>query len=134
MMFEDVAIALPVRPNDLDSFGHVNYATVLEYMEAGRWAWLSHHHKMEQASTVLPVVSRLEIAYHRELRMEQVQVNTHLEPGEESPYYVFFKQTVGVVREGRSVTAVEARVRMVFMDAVKRTLTTKQAFLDSKDS
>ncbi|RKI59045.1 acyl-CoA thioesterase, partial [Corallococcus sp. AB049A] len=40
MHFEESSLTLRVRPNDLDTLGHVNNATTLEYLEAGRWAWL----------------------------------------------------------------------------------------------
>lgn len=128
--YEDISITLPVRPNDLDSFGHVNYAAFLEYMEAGPWAWLSHHFRRQNPGKILPVVARLEINYLREARLEPLQVLTQLEAAAESPYHVYFRQLVIVERDGRALSATEARVKMAFMHSLTRSLSTVQAFIE----
>ncbi|HEY0132889.1 MAG TPA: thioesterase family protein, partial [Nannocystis sp.] len=68
---------LRIRPNDLDSLGHVNNAVVLEYFEAGRWAWMDAR-GIGRRGKVVPVVSRIEVDYRRELTGPELQVHTTL--------------------------------------------------------
>ena len=77
MNFEAVNLKLQVRPNDLDSLGHVNNATVLEYLEAGRWSWLEHHN-LFHGQKIIPVVARIEVNYSREILPGEVKIITKL--------------------------------------------------------
>ena len=133
MRFEESSVTLRVRPNDLDSLGHVNNATVLEYLEAGRWAWMDQH-GLGRQSPVIGVVSRIEVDYRREIRPQQeVEVRTRLEsPGpedladEDATHYraTFWQQ---VLVEGQVAT--EARVQAAFLHVADRTLASLQDFL-----
>jgi YbgC/YbaW family acyl-CoA thioester hydrolase len=128
--FEPVSVTIAVRPNDLDSLGHVNNATVLEYLEAGRWAWLQHY-KFQGKQKIIPVVARIEVNYHKEIMMENVVVKTDLAQNETSSYYrAFFHQSVEVIKEGKSITAIEAYIKVGFIDSVERKLRTVQDFLE----
>jgi acyl-CoA thioesterase FadM len=130
--FEPTSLVVPVRPNDLDSLGHVNNAIVLEYLEAGRWAWLAHH-RLKRTGRVLPVVSRLEIDYRREILPPEVVVATRLEVDEAfldpeaMSYRAIFHQTV--IAAGAAEPAAEAIVKVAFIDAAARSLRTIQDFL-----
>ncbi len=133
MRFEETTTALEVRPNDLDSLGHVNNAVVLEYLEAGRWAWMAAH-GLKRASAVVPVVSRIEVDYRREILPQAVQVRTSLErddapsdDGEDLQYRVHFRQQLLI--DGGAKVAAEARVQVAFIDAAERSLCTLQDFL-----
>jgi acyl-CoA thioester hydrolase len=135
MRFEDSAVTLRVRPNDLDSLGHVNNATVLEYLEAGRWAWMDQHALRRHAS-VIGVVSRIEVDYRREIRpQEEVEVRTRLEaPGPEelaeedaTHYRATFQQQILVAGQ----VAVDASVQAAFLHAEDRTLASLQDFLEA---
>jgi len=129
MSFELVSLKLQVRPNDLDSLGHVNNATVLEYLETGRWDWLKHHN-INIKQKIVPVVARIEVNYRREIILEDVIVNTKLEQANQSSLYqANFWQSIEVIKEGNSLVAVEARIQVVFIDSIERTLRTLQEFL-----
>lgn len=134
MHFKDSVTQLRVRPNDLDSLGHVNNATVLEYFEAGRWAWMEQH-GLRRGTRVLPVVLRIEVDYRREILPQELEVRTVLEPQEGDDladedallYRVFFRQKI-LIDSGRQVAA-EARLQVAFIDATTRSLSTLQEFL-----
>jgi YbgC/YbaW family acyl-CoA thioester hydrolase len=130
MRLEEVTTTLQVRPADLDSLGHVNNATVLEYLEAGRWAWMEHH-GVQQGRRILPVVSRIEITYVKEIPYQELVVRSALEElpadfNELITYRVVFRQDV-LVAEG--ALAAKARVDVAFIDAETRSLRTLQDFL-----
>lgn len=134
MRFEESVTSLRVRPNDLDSLGHVNNATVLEYFEAGRWAWMEQH-GLRRGTSVLPVVLRIEVDYRREILPQELQVHTSIEPPEGEDiededalhYRVYFRQKI-LTDSGRQVAA-EARLQVAFIDATTRSLSTLQEFL-----
>lgn len=135
MRFEESSVTLRVRPNDLDSLGHVNNATVLEYLEAGRWAWMDQHGLARQPA-IIGVVSRIEVDYRRELHPQQeVEVRTRLEaPSAEelaeedaTHYRATFRQQVLV--EGQ--VAVDALVQAAFLHVRDRTLASLQDYLEA---
>lgn len=62
--------AVPVRPTDLDSNGHVNNAVYVEYLQCGRWAWLDRvglPRATLRAAGITVVVARLEVDFEREI-------------------------------------------------------------------
>ncbi|MBW4612599.1 MAG: acyl-CoA thioesterase [Desmonostoc vinosum HA7617-LM4] len=130
MNFETVNLKLQVRPNDLDSLGHVNNAIVLEYLEAGRWSWLERHN-LARGKRIIPVVARIEINYSREILPGEVNIITKLMDVEENYHYqVIFHQFVETCQDGIVKVAADARVKVAFIDSVERTLRTLQDFLD----
>ncbi|MEZ4453782.1 MAG: thioesterase family protein [Nannocystaceae bacterium] len=128
----DTRTPLSPRPGDLDSLGHVNNAVVLEYLEAGRWGWMDENH-LARIDAIVPVVSRIEIDYRRELRCEPLVVETTLlEPedlDDDLSYRAVFHQRVCVVRDGETIVAAEARVQVAFLDARSRGLAPVHEFL-----
>ncbi len=135
MQLEEVTIPLEVRPADLDSLGHVNNARVLEYLEAGRWAWMAHH-GVRRTGRVVPVVSRIEIDYRKEIPFQKIFVISapvSVPPDFEDLiiYRVTFHQRVLLEQEGPP--AADARVEIAFVDAEKRTLMSLQEFLEGAD-
>jgi phosphopantetheine--protein transferase-like protein len=133
--FEESVLKLRVRPGDLDTVGHVNHATALEYLEAGRWAWMDAH-GLRRIPSIVGVVARLEVDYRREILVHhEVEVRTRLEEpgpasleGEEALHYrLIFAQQVLV---GGQV-AVEARVHVGFVRMADRTLATVQDFMNA---
>jgi acyl-CoA thioester hydrolase len=134
--FEDSSLTLRVRPNDLDSLGHVNNATALEYLEAGRWAWLQHN-GLRQGADVIGLTMRVEVDYRKEIAPQEVVVWTHLEsPGPEEleeeealHYRVRIHQKI-LVDSGRQL-AVEARVQAAFVRTADRSLCSLQQFLEA---
>lgn len=136
MRLEDSSLTLRVRPNDLDSLGHVNNATVLEYLETGRWAWLEQN-GMRQGAAVIGLTLRVEVDYLKEISPPDVVIWTHLEdptPEELSDaeavnYRVRFHQKI-LVGSARHV-AVEAHVQAGFVRAADRSLCSVQEFLEA---
>lgn len=136
MLFEDSSLTLLVRPNDLDSLGHVNNATALEYLEAGRWAWLEKN-ELRQGAAVIGLTMRVEVDYRKEISPQEVVVWTHLEAPEPAEledteaahYRVQFHQKI-LVDSGRQV-AVEAHVQAAFVRAADRSLCSLQEFLEA---
>jgi acyl-CoA thioesterase FadM len=134
--FEDSSLTLRVRPNDLDSLGHVNNATALEYLEAGRWAWLERN-GLRQGAAVIGLTLRVEVDYRKEIAPQELVVWTHLEDprpeelGEEEAvhYRVRFHQKI-LVDSGRQL-AVEAHVQAGFVRVVDRSLCSVQEFLEA---
>ncbi|MBW4566272.1 MAG: acyl-CoA thioesterase [Mojavia pulchra JT2-VF2] len=134
MSFELVSLRLQVRPNDLDSLGHVNNATVLEYLETGRWDWLKHHN-LQIKQKIVPVVARIEVNYRKVIILEDVIINTKLEAANKtSLYQANFWQSIEIFKEGNPLVAVEARIQLVFIDSTERTLRTLQEFLAASNN
>ena len=134
MSFEESSLSLRVRPNDLDSLGHVNNATALEYLEAGRWAWIEQS-GFRRGGGIIAVTMRIEVDYRREILPQEVVVRTRLEAptpeeleDEEAVHYrARFHQQI-LVASGREL-AVEARVQAAFVDAADRSLRSVQEYL-----
>lgn len=132
MRFEASLIDLDVRPNDLDSLGHVNNAVALEYLEAGRWAWMDRH-GIRRGGSVVPVVMRIELDYRREIRPQRLTVRTILDQPEDEAfddwvaYRVCFRQQI-LINDGADA-AVEAQVQVAFIDGASRGLASLHDFL-----
>jgi acyl-CoA thioesterase FadM len=134
--FEDSSLSLRVRPNDLDSLGHVNNATALEYLEAGRWAWMDHN-GLRRGRSALALTIRIEVDYRKEIGPEEVVIWTHmeepspeeLEDAEAVHYRVRFHQKIWA--EGGRQLAVEAHVQAAFVRAADRSLCSLQEFLEA---
>lgn len=105
---------LEVRGYELDSFGHVNHAVYLSYLEHARWEMLTREGITLQKFNEWkrwPVVANIEIAYLKPTFLgEQLDVETHvLEHGRS---FFTFQQTVS--RGGTAV--LKAKVRAVMVD------------------
>lgn len=128
----EVNTRLLVRPNDIDGLGHVNNAVVLEYLDAGRWAWLAHN-AFPRPGRIAPVVARIEIDYRREILPGEVTVTTTLQDPVDlfshsyERFKCIFRQTV--TQENASVIAAEARVYMAFVDLQDRVIRCLQDYL-----
>lgn len=138
LLEHEVEIELHVRPNDLDALGHVNNATALEYLEAGRQAWLRAT-QCQVSGTIVPVVSRIDAQYRAEIRSHRVRVRTALDEtsrqalADGPTYRSTFRQAIWAERDGKPVLAVEARVDVAFIDREAGELCTAQDFLDPDD-
>lgn len=137
--YHDTDTVMWVRPNDLDSLGHVNNATVLEYLECGRWDWLARNQPRASGGRVIAVVARMEIDYRRIIESRRVLVHTHLESAPaagEIGYRVAFVQTLfaapsetpGVPEIVPGQEAVRALVQVGFYDTHDKCLATVDEF------
>lgn len=126
-----------VRPNDLDGLGHVNNATVLEYLENGRWDWMAKN-GIRAGRRVIAVVARMEVDYRRMIVCRQVRVETALEhvfDPDEITYQVVFRQQVVPIEDGgeSAPPAALARVQVGFFDTAAGTLATADQFFHLHD-
>jgi acyl-CoA thioester hydrolase len=124
---------LQVRPNDLDILGHVNNAVSIEYLEAGRWDWLSRN-GLVQGDRVVAVVARSEVDYLAEIPRGRVEVRTVLSApaaDEFDPdgldYRARFRQRIFLPEMDRP--AVEALITVAFLDSAQHCLMSLQDFL-----
>jgi acyl-CoA thioesterase FadM len=66
-----------LRPGDIDAFGHLNHARAVELFELGRFAWVKHH-SIDIDPSCIPVVTRVDIRYQREIFLSEVVIRTCL--------------------------------------------------------
>jgi YbgC/YbaW family acyl-CoA thioester hydrolase len=134
LLSESVGIKIQVRPNDLDSSGHVNNAVVLEYLEAGRWSWLKHH-SLAGGKKIIPVVTWIEVNYNREILFGELTVSTKLKESDTPLYYqVVFEQLIEFSTNSSTTIAVQALVKVAFIDSVERTVRSVQDFMNNMES
>lgn len=104
-----------IRPSDLDSLGHLNHAQAIELFELGRYDWMMHH-SANIAGYWLPVVTRVDACYRREVFLAEVAVATELK--EVRHYSVEFVQNILI--PGLEQAAVTASVWISFIDRTSR--------------
>ena len=105
---------LTARGYELDSFGHVNNAVYLNYLEHARWVLFGNLNligvfdKME----LLLVVVEVNIRYQREILLhDELEIRTVCR--REDPYIIFDQK---LIHHESSLTAAKARVRTIFVD------------------
>jgi acyl-CoA thioesterase FadM len=135
MYMKSCVTVLQVRPNDLDSFGHVNNATALEYLETGRWDWIVQNGLCLKRQPTA-VVARIEINYLKIIDTKYVEIRTALEkeldPAELN-YKVVFLQSIYINHHAEPADrtlAINACVEVGFLDVGKQQRTTAQHFLN----
>jgi acyl-CoA thioester hydrolase len=132
VMFDMVTVDMPVRPADVVA-GHVNNARVLELLEHGRWAWFQSRDLVYVTGPILPVVTRIEVDYRREIFMGDVRVETRLAETENDVYRVSFEQAMyALPSPGKPL--VTARVHTAFVNVADRKLRRFADFLAENKS
>lgn len=82
--------AITVRGYEIDSFGHVNNAVYLNYMEQARWEILRSMDLFDyfRENSLVLVVTDAVLHYSREAKVfDELMINTEI--GHEPPYLVF---------------------------------------------
>jgi len=100
-----------IRPSDLDSLGHVNNAVALELFEFGRLQW-SNINQVCLKDNLISVVTRINVAYNREIFVELVEIVTELV--NDNFFELEFKQTV--YTQSEDVASLEGRVFIALID------------------
>ena len=127
--FETTLTSTKVRPNDLDSLGHVNNATILEYFELARWEWMEHF-KLQHDGDIVPVVASIHIDYRAEILPGLIQIQTELEQSEKAfSYQVFFKQTMTQLRQDQEKITAQGRIKVAFIHRHQKSLCSVDEFL-----
>jgi acyl-CoA thioester hydrolase len=105
---------ITARGNELDSFGHVNNAVYLNYLEQARWeffrdqGWLGFF----QNGKMFLVVTELNIRYQREvLLFDELEISTRIS---ESPPFLVFEQKI--LNRQTKLGVARAKTRTVFVD------------------
>lgn len=121
---------IQVRPNDLDRLGHVNNAVILEYLEVGRWEWLQGIFlSLSGNDSILPVVTRSEINYRKEMNHKEYVVATKL--NNIGSYSTWFDQSIHDLTNPEIIYA-DAKIQVGFIDSNSRTLASSEDFFHSE--
>ena len=106
--------SVTVRGYELDSYGHVNHAVYLNYLEQSRWEILKelqlfdYLHKNE----LLLVVTELNIRYKQEAKLfDELVINTNIT---KKPPYLIFLHKIYNSKTKRMIS--EARVKTLLID------------------
>lgn len=90
------AVSIAVRPTDLDQKKHVNHSKYLEYLQVGRWNWLSRHEVandlLEDKHGVTLVVVNVNLDYKRPIHYGDT-VNIHTSAAKKSDKVIVFRQS-----------------------------------------
>ena len=108
---------LTVRGYELDSYGHVNNAVYLQYLEQARWEIMKEMNLLDYLSDqeLLMVVIETRIRYIREACLfDELVVETDIQPG--SPF-VIFRQRIRNQKSGLLVS--RASVKTILIDTHK---------------
>lgn len=109
-----------VRPDDLDTNGHVNHARLVSYLEAARWTWLAAN-EISLTPRVVAVVTRIEVDYLREVAYGRVSIETHpVEPDPDRDPDLRFRAELTQTLEASGTPCLDARIQLAFIDAKTR--------------
>lgn len=105
---------LSVRGYELDSYGHVNNAVYLQYLEHARWQFMKDHGLLERvnAAGLFVVVVETQIRYVRESNLfDELVVETSM--AEEKPYLLFRQK---ILNDKTGLTVARAEMKTIFVD------------------
>lgn len=105
---------LSVRGYELDSYGHVNNAVYLQYLEQARWEIMKKEKILEYLKKhgLLLVVAEIRIRYMRETNLfDELIIESDLSP---EPPYLVFNQKIRNRKSNRLVT--KAQVKTIFIN------------------
>lgn len=113
-MFE---FKISVRGNELDSYGHVNHAVYLNYMEQARWEIIRQigliDKLIEEAKKL--VVIKVEVRYINELKLfDEIIIQTKVK--KEAPYLVFNHK---LIHPAGNYQAARATIKTILLDDTK---------------
>ncbi|MBN1413753.1 MAG: acyl-CoA thioesterase [Bacteroidales bacterium] len=105
---------LAVRGYELDSYGHVNNAVYLNYLEQARWEIFRQLDLIDyiRKNGLLLVVTEMQIRYSREIRIfDELMIRTEMV--KEAPYLVFYHK---MFLQGSRVKVCSANVKTLLTD------------------
>lgn len=109
---------IDVRWGDVDSFGHVNNAAFLSYLEQSRCLWMSSVPSHWQDSETGPVVAAIHVNYRRPLHWP-ARIEITLKPDSPGRSSIKLESQVRSVPEpddGKPVLYADAVVTLVWID------------------
>ncbi|WP_165009308.1 acyl-CoA thioesterase [Neisseria yangbaofengii] len=103
-----------VRNYHIDSYGHVNHARYLEFLEEARWILFDQRGLLSLLDNVHLVVARIDIRYRRPaVDGNELRVHSHIK--ELTARHLLLTQTIELVHSGKN--AVEADITLMPVDA-----------------
>lgn len=108
-------INLTVRGYELDSYGHVNNAVYLNYMEQARWEMFRSLELLDPLDHegFKVVVTEISVRYQREARL--LDELTILTKCRRVPPYIIFEHRI--IRNEDSITLAKGKVKTVLLDS-----------------
>jgi YbgC/YbaW family acyl-CoA thioester hydrolase len=116
-MQKKITITFTARGYELDSYGHINNAVYLNYLEHARWEFLRELdlYRILKENDNLPVVTDIHIRYQREIRLfDELMIESFC--FEEKPYLVFQQK---IINKTTGMTAARATTKLIFLDKKK---------------
>lgn len=106
---------MSVRGYELDSYGHVNNAVYLQYLEQARWEFIRDHEllpRMTQDNLFMVVVDT-HIRYMKELVLfDKITIETRCKV--EKPYVIFLQK---IINASTNIPVARSTVKTVFVDS-----------------
>ena len=106
---------LSVRGYELDSYGHVNNAVYLQYLEHARWEFMKDQGLLERiySEGLFVVVVETHIRYVRESNLfDELVVETSM--AEDKPYLSFRQK---ILNDKTGLTVARASIKTIFVDS-----------------
>jgi len=107
-------ISITVRGYELDSYGHVNNAVYLQYLEQARWVFMKEMEMLKQINNeeLFLVVTETHIRYLREANLfDELIVETSLKA--EKPYLIFRQK---ILNASTRIPVSRAIVKTIFVN------------------
>jgi YbgC/YbaW family acyl-CoA thioester hydrolase len=112
--------SITVRGYELDSYGHVNNAVYLQYLEHARWMFMRDRELLEQIGEeeLFLVVTETNIRYmHEAILLDELIVETSMKA--EKPFLVFRQK---IVDEKTGIVLSRASVKTIFVNHLRMPL------------
>ena len=106
--------SITVRGYELDSYGHVNNAVYIQYLEQARWVFMKDRDLLERINDeeLFLVVTETHIRYIREANLfDELTVETTMKA--EKPYLVFRQK---ILNEKTGIVLSRATVKTIFVN------------------
>ena len=111
---------ITVRGYELDSYGHVNHAVYLNYMEQARWEIIREAGLLDQLirEGKKLVVIKVDVRYISEIKLfDKIIIQTKVK--KEAPYLVFYQK---LINQNGNTRVARAVVKAILLDEQKKPL------------
>ena len=111
---------ITVRGYELDSYGHVNHAVYLNYMEQARWEIIREAGLLDQLirEGKKLVVIKADVRYISEIKLFD-KIIIHTKVKKEAPYLVFYQK---LFNQNGSIRVARAVIKAILLDEQKKPL------------
>lgn len=111
---------ITVRGYELDSYGHVNHAVYLNYMEQARWEIIREAGLLDQLvrEGKKLVVIKADVRYISEIKLFD-KVIIHTKVKKEAPYLVFYQK---LFNQNGNTRVARAVIKAILLDEQKKPL------------